>query len=417
MDSITAVKRDCFRLLSLPFELQGLILSLSLDSGVSPTCLACLSPDLHSVIVSLLHTHIYLPSIDHLIRFLAPLSGSRKYATQYARSFTFSIPGVPGGSTHGGRESAPGSPNASQARQLNNRLLLASQAIQLCPNLRDCSLEMFGVRHSSLLTSNDYIADETNAFRIAVSQLKNLTTFAWTTPKENSNFVGFSVAVVDLAFGPLIEGLEEAAIDMDLDGRRIARPKGDVLRYRHPLEEITLHHCIFPSNQGKHFFHLFAKAHPDDEDCLLFSQVKVICIKKAINVNPHYVAFLALFWQLLIDRSSLKEMQAPEWNPIIILEDVYVNSIWGPRLTRDLIVDNLKQLIESHLVDDSEKVEMSHNAYIRALEESVEAKAKLDQQMHEQLHSLQGSQRDDLIRRASERIKIGFVEGAIAGFQ
>lgn len=412
MDSDSTVKGPCFHFQLLPFELQRLILSLALDTGASPACVASLSWPLHSFVVSRLYSHIHLPSLDHLLLFLSAPSGTQREAALHARSFTLSIPGVPGGSTMGGRESAPGSPNVSQARHLDERLLLASRAIQMCPLVQHCSLEMFGVRHSSLLTSNDFIADESNAFRTAISSLKALHTFAWTTPRENVNFVGFSVAIVDLVFEPLVEGLELAALDMHADGRRVAKPKADSQRYRHPLREITLHHCIFPSNHGKHFFQLFAKTHPDDGACLLFPHLSLISIKKAINVDPHNVAFLALFWQMILDRDATSS----DWNPSIVLEDVFVKSIWGVRLTGDLINVCLNRLVALHLVK-AEEVAASNNKFIRALEESIESSVKLDEEMCAKLQSMSQHHRESLIARASQRIKVGFVEGAIAGYE
>jgi hypothetical protein len=274
MDSLsnTAVKRGIFPFLSLPHELQIAILAESLDRGVSVTTLLCLARHLHPEIILLLYTHIFISSNEQLKLFLGGNSSLTKHTAQYARTLTVSLHGVPGSSV-----------DPNQTRQIDKRLLLASRAIQLCPNISHCSLQMFGVRHSSLL-SDGHINEETTAFRIALSHLKSLKSFSWLTPKENLNFVGFSVAVVDLAFEPLIHGLEVAAMDMDVDGHRVIVKDGSQ-RYVHPLEEVTLHHCIFPSDRGRLFFQLFTKRHPDDPSSLLFPRLKVINIKRACNVD------------------------------------------------------------------------------------------------------------------------------------
>jgi len=412
----TVEKDSTFAIFLLPLELQRLVLLFALNNGTSPTTLFTLSPHLYPHVLSLLYSHVDISSRKQLQSFLSTTSGSHKYAKDHARSFTLNVAGVPGGNTLGGRESTPGSP--AQGRQLDDRLLLASKAMQLCPKLEHCSLRMFGVRHSSLLTSNDYITEEANAFRSALSELKHLKSFSWTTAKEDVGSVGFSVAVVDLIFEPLIEGLEEAALDIDLDGRRIVRTRGDSLRYYHPLEEITLHHCIFPSNQGKPFFQLFTKTHPDDSSFLLFPRLTLVCIRKATNVSPVNVAFLALFWQILLDKgsSSTTSLQPINWDPVLVMEDVYVGSIWGPRMVDDLIQQEMEHLVEASLVEEQGKM-TSSNVYIRALEESVEMGVKLDAELSTFVRSMQQWQRDDLIRKACNRVDIKHIEGSIASYQ
>jgi hypothetical protein len=407
-----------FPLFSLPHELQCLILQFAINDGTSPTTLLCLSPHLYQDVISLLYSDIEINSKKQLQAFSSAISGSHKYAAEYARSFTFTIIGVPGGATQGGRESTPSSPRLrpSQIRQLDNRLLLASQAAQLCPKIEHCNFQMFGVRHSSLLTSNEYIIEEANAFQSALSGLKSLKSFSWTTAKEDLTVRGFSVAVVDLIFEPLIEGLEEAALDIATDGHRIARVKGDLLRYRHPLEQITLHNCKFPSDEGRKFFQLFAKTHPDDDEFLLFPQLDLICIRKAAHVNPVYVAFLALFWQSQIDFVSTQSRQSSNWNPILVMEDAYVGSIYGPKMEDDLIRHAMRQLLESCLCKEQEKAPSS-NAYIRALEESVQMGVHLDSRLCERIRSMQQWQRDDLIRKACNRVHIKHIQGTIASYQ
>lgn len=417
----TLERHGVFSFFSLPLELQHLILFFAYSNGTSPTTLLTLSPRLYPHVLSLLYTHVAISSKKQLHRFLTTASASHKHAKEYTRRFTLNVAGVPGGNTQGGRESTLGSPRlglSHGSRQLDNRLLLASKAVQSCPKLEHCDLRMFGVRHSSLLTSHDYIAEEASAFRSALSGLKHLQSFSWTTAKEDVASVGFSVAVVDLVFEPLIEGLEEAALDLDLDGRRIRRGKGDSLRYHHPLEKVTLHHCIFPSNQGKQFFQLFTKTHPDDCDFLLFPRVNLVCIRKATNVSPINVAFLALFWQLHLERSfsSIISRQPLDWNPILVMEDVYVGSIWGPKMADDLIQQEMEQLVNACLGKEEEKT-TSSNAYIRALEESVEMSARLDQELSALVRSMQQWQRDHLIRKARSRVHIKHIEGSIASYQ
>lgn len=405
-----------FRFRSLPQELQFIILSLALEAGTSPTNLLSLTPALYADVVFLLYSRLAIPSIEKLHHFLSSTSNSSKYAKDYTRSITFHIPGVPGGNMIGGRTSVPGSP--AKTRNLDDRLLRTSQAILLCPNLRHCSIEMYGVRHSSLLTSNDYIAEEANAFRKAISQLKHLQTFTWIPPETSQ---GISVAFVDLTFEPLIEGLEEAALDLDSTGRRRRLNDEDKSqRYHHPLEQITLHNAIFPSNQGRAFFRLFATKHPDDEEFLLFPRLNLICIKKSTNVNPINVAFLALSWQLYLDRDSEYTYQAFNWNPIIEMEDVFVGSLWGPIMTDNLIRQHVEHLVQScYSCTNREQAAIAHsdNAYIRALEESVEMNVKLDEEVKEQIKQMSQQQLERLVSMACKRIRVQSVEGAVASYQ
>lgn len=425
---------DHFAFMRLPFELQQAVLAMAFaDRGISKVALLTVCSSIHDLLLPMLYAEIHLSSIKQALAFVDNRSGSRKHATRLARSYTFTLVGVPGGSTRGGRESAPGSPrrghDGSSTAHLsgNDRLLLAAQAALLCPALEHLTLEMFGKRHSTLLTSSDYLAEEANTFRLCLSRLRGLRTFSWITPRINHNFVGFSVAVVDLAFGPLIEGLQAAAVDMTPDGRRVQHRKGSLARYAHTLEQITLHHCIFPLSAypNESFFYLFAQHHPDDEDWLLFPHLQCITVRTAINVDPRSVALLALTWQLRLDTSSKHVLRPverhqlsmnPGWDPTILLSDAFVKSIWGPKITSEAIRGEIVSFVQQAGRRCASAAEpQSANLYIRALEESANDLPRLSEVGQARLVNLTQQQLDCIVQRTCDRVKITTVADAIAG--
>lgn len=421
-----------FPLQDLPYELQETIIRIAIqepeNSRLAFLTVCKLCKDITTVS---LYSHIQICSIPQCLRFLENDSGAKKYAHLHTRNFTFTLIGVPGGSIKGGRESAPSSPKLETKKiddrlRGNDRLLLASRAVHLCPLIEHCTFEMFGVRHSSLLTSTNYLDEEANSFRSALSRLKYLQSFAWITPRVNHNFVGVSVAVVDLAIAPMVEGLQAAATDMDDSGRRILRKKGALDRFPHPLRCITLHHCIFPTPaySNESFFLLFAQSHPDDEDWFLFPQLQEIIVRTANNVDPKMVAYLALIWQLRLDPFLynshppvlLHQLEHPKAakDPKIILSDTFVNSIWGPRVTGDLIDMHLKTFLEPISQPDSQE-QPSSNPLIRALEESTNTQPTLSEKWKARLQNLNDWQKKKILQRARQRVLISTVADAIAG--
>jgi hypothetical protein len=290
---------------------------------------------------------------------------------------------------------------------------------------------MFGVRHSTLLTSSTFLNEVANAFRQALSDLPTLKTFAWITPRINFNFIGFSVAVVDLAFSPMIEGLQAAAVHMTPDQRRVKHERGSTVRRAHSLETITLHHCIFPLSAyaNESLFFLLAQTHPDDEDWLLFPNLRKIVIRTAINVDPRSVAYLVLCWQLRIDRATehfrndveaFQQSRNPLWDPHIKLTNTYVNSIWGPAVTMEAIREKVQTLLDeckaSHNDDDSgETPSVSRNPYIRALEESTDTQTRLTNRWSERIRQLQNGQLAQIVDRACARVQVEELANAIAG--
>lgn len=421
-----------FQLQDLPYELQEAILRIAFkDPSISRLSLLTTCNLWKDITLLILYSDIELCSIQQCLTFLDAESGAKKYSHLHTRNFTFTLIGVPGGSTRGGRESAPSSPNLGSKKtderlRGNNRLLLASRAALHCPLAEHCTFEMFGVRHSSLLTSSEYLDEEANTFRSALANLKQLKSFSWITPRVNHNFVGFSVAVVDLAIAPMVEGLQAAATDIDDSGRRILLDGGSLERFTHPLQRITLHHCIFPTTAypNESLFLLFAQSHPDDEDWLLFPQLQEIVIRTATNVDPKAVAFLALIWQLRLDafmieshpRVILHQLQHKNAakDPKIVLSDTFVNSIWGPRVTKDLIDLHLNTFLMTVQEPDNPE-QLSANPLIRALEESANTQPSLSERWKTRLQKLQEWQRKEIIQRARERVVISSVADAIAG--
>lgn len=421
-----------FPLQDLPYELQEVILRIAFeDSTISRLALLTTCKLFKKITLTKLYSDIEICSIRQCLKFLDEKSSAKIYAPSHTRDFTFTLIGVPGGSTRGGRESAPSSPNLEGKKidhnlRGNDRLLLASRAVLLCPLIEKCTFEMFGVRHSSLLTSSEYLDEEANTFKTALASLKHLKSFAWITPRVNHNFVGVSVAVVDLAISPLVEGLQAAATDIDDSGRRISLERGSLARFTHPLQQITLHHCIFPTTaySNESLFLLFAQSHPDDEDWLLFPQLQKVIIRTANNVDPKAVAFLALIWQLRLDTIMIESHpptiihqlnhQNAATDPKIILSDTFVNSIWGPRVTENLISLHLENFLMSVKQPNSSE-QPSSNPLIRALEESANSQPTLSERWQIRLQKLQDWQKKEILLRARERVVISSVADAIAG--
>lgn len=194
-------------LLALPLEVQRSILACCLHANLTALLQTC--HHIHDVCIPLLYTDIRLTTLSALELFVTRLSGARRHSPRWTTSLTVHLPGVPGG---GGSELNTGVVTITSGGG-KRRLLLAAQALQLCPMVETVSIEMYGVRHSPLL-AEELIEAEYAAFKGALASLGRLRHLHWITP-ESARFVGFSVAVVDQIFEPLVEGLYDAAMGQE----------------------------------------------------------------------------------------------------------------------------------------------------------------------------------------------------------
>lgn len=405
-------------LLAFPFEVQRAILAHCLDVHVTALLQTC--THIHDACLPLLYTDIRLTTLRALVCFVRPTSGAHRHASSWTRSFALNLPGVPGGRVPSpvAPASAPAPAPASENGEgvdpdteasPQDRLLLAAKAMLLCPLAEAVSIEMYGVRHSPLLTDPTAIDAERTTFQHALAALPRLRRFRWITP-ESARFVGFSVAVVDQAFAPLVEGLYDAATgqepipgdgqgdegetedeDEDEEEEEEEEEEWDLqqeeaeeaeeerrLRHesengqaalalgpwvpvgpgqgQHPLEDIELHHVQFASDRGRRLFSLLGSAGPQGH---LFARLSSVTVRSAINVAPAGPAFLALVWELRRSPhvGSSREWQrgggqereeAEEARPRrILLADAFISSIWGDRVTTQSIREQVEAILAS----------------------------------------------------------------------
>ncbi|TKY86163.1 hypothetical protein EX895_004988 [Sporisorium graminicola] len=178
---------------------QAYIDSLSADNNIASVL--CTSNLLRDLFLPKLYASIHIHSLDQLSRFVHPDSGAHIHAPRYTlAALTINIPGVPGG--------GDGTSTAAGKKQSRDRLVLASQALQLCRNVQSVSLEFFSIRHSEILTSDDLRAHEARVFKEAVQGLGRVKRFRWVPPRRDANAIrGLSIVVVDQVVASLAQGL------------------------------------------------------------------------------------------------------------------------------------------------------------------------------------------------------------------
>lgn len=193
-------------LTSLPPEILHLIAQTYISDldAVSSNITSVLSTCslFHSLFLPELYSSISLLSLTQLARFVSPTSGAHIHAPRYTTGcITINIPGVPGG----GDGSFPTPASMSRSR---DRLLLASQALAMCPRVKEVSLEFFSVRHSEILTSDEFRLTEAKAFEDAVKGLERVQRFRWVPPRCDKDAIrGLSIVIVDQAVPALARGL------------------------------------------------------------------------------------------------------------------------------------------------------------------------------------------------------------------
>lgn len=196
--------RSSLQLASMPPEILHLIADeyiSSLPPKVTSALTACKL--FYDLLLPKLYSSITLFSVDQLSRFVDPSSGAHSYCPLYTHgSIVINIPGVPGG----GDGTLP-STAAGMARS-RDRLLLASHALSLCPHVRNVSLEFFSIRHSEILTSDEFRKTEAEALIAAVTGLSCVKSFRWVPPRcDPSAIRGLSIVIVDQVIPSLAKGL------------------------------------------------------------------------------------------------------------------------------------------------------------------------------------------------------------------
>lgn len=312
--SYTSKMIDCsrrVRLTQLPPEILHLIAdhyiySLNIDATsasnniVSVLATCTLFRDLF---LPKLYSSITLYSVDQLCRFVSPSSGSHTYSPLYTNdSLTINIPGVPGG---GDGTMIPTALGMARSR---DRLLLASQALALCPRVLKVSLEFFSIRHSEILTSDEFRNTEARALEEAVKGLKEVRYFRWVPPRcDPSAIMGLSIVIVDQVIPSLAKGLVGCT----------------------NLETLELWNTMLPSSGGADLaaalIHI-ATSRPADR-CLNLN----LNLRSVTGLEPKTVSDLAL--------------ATP---PIKVnIADGFVGSIWGARIDKGAVEECMRDTLDS----------------------------------------------------------------------
>lgn len=195
------------QLTSLPTEILHLIAQAYVEdlhpASCNITSVLTTCSLFRDLLLPKLYASIRIYSVDQLSRFVDPSSGAYIYAPRYTLdSIVINIPGVPGG---GDGTLAPGAAGMARSR---DRLLLAAQALSLCPQVRSVSLEFFSIRHSEILTSDEFRLKEAQAFEDAVKGLSKVQKFRWVPPRCDANAImGLSIVIVDQVIPSLAKGL------------------------------------------------------------------------------------------------------------------------------------------------------------------------------------------------------------------
>lgn len=195
------------QLASLPPEILHLIANAYIDdldpSSNNITSVLSTCSLFRDLFLPKLYSNITIYSVDQLSRFVDPSSGAHVYCpTLTTDSITINIPGVPGG----GDGTFPF--NADGMSRSRDRVLLASQALALCPKVEKVSLEFFSIRHSEILTSDEFRQTEALALEHAIKGLKRVKHLRWVPPRCDANAImGVSIVIVDQVIPSLAKGL------------------------------------------------------------------------------------------------------------------------------------------------------------------------------------------------------------------
>ncbi|SOV02647.1 uncharacterized protein UDID_03528 [Ustilago sp. UG-2017a] len=352
-------------LVSLPPEILHLIaqhyisdLPLATAAENNTTSVLTTCTLFHDLFLPKLYSSICIYSLDQLSRFISPTSGSHRYCPIYTlNSITINIPGVPGG---GDGTSLFGNPEGSASRS-RDRLLLASQALSLCTNVEEVSLEFFSVRHSEILTTDEFRLTEALAFENAVKGLQRSKRFRWAPPRCDANAImGLSIVIVDQIIPSLAKGLVGCG----------------------KLETLELWNTMLPLTGGA-----------DLADSLIHisssrsqSRSLNLNLRSVTGLDPKTVSSLAL--------------ASP---PIRVnIADGFIGSIWGARID--------KNAVEECIRDTLDPSGSSRNSSLDSSPSSSEASSTATSRATTPELLIQ-----DTLAKASEMVNIRVLQGGIAG--
>ncbi|KIS69596.1 uncharacterized protein UMAG_02131 [Mycosarcoma maydis] len=350
------------QLTSMPPEILHLIaqayigdLNLSSNNVASVLSACSLFRDLF---LPKLYASITIHSVSQLSRFVSPSSGARVYSPQYTLdSLIINIAGVPGG---GDGTWAPTVAGMSRSR---DRLLLASQALALCCQVRNVSLEFFSIRHSEILTSDEFRWTEAKAFEDAVKGLSRVRKFRWVPPRCDANaIIGLSIVIVDQVIPSLAKGLCGC----------------------HELETLELWNTMLPESGGADLAQsLIRITHQRKRQGV--DRPLELNLRSVTGLDPKTVSDLAL------SRPPIK----------INIADGFVGSIWGARIDKHAVQECMRATLSPTASTTSS------NTASPTLSETSNIDTSRATTPEMLIH--------DTLAKASENIRIIELQGGIAG--
>lgn len=342
------------QLVSLPPEILHLIAQSyidDLDPTSNITSVLTTSHLFYSLFLPKLYSSISIYSLSQLARFVAPSSGAHIHSPRYTTgSITINIPGVPGGGD------GTVMPTAVGMARSRDRLLLASQALALCPNVREVSLEFFSVRHSEILTTDEFRLAEATAFETAICGLGRVERFRWVPPRCDANAImGLSIVIVDQVIPPLARGLVGCT----------------------NLHTLELWNTMLPDDGGAHLasslIHIATTSGGDVQ----------LNLRSVTGLDPRTVSDLAL--------------ADP---PVKVnIADGFVGSIWGARIDKRVVEECMRDTLDPASSTSERSSPSSSEA------SSIDTSRATSPEMLLQ----------DTLAKACENVHITILQGGVAG--
>lgn len=314
----------------------------------------------HDLFLPKLYSSICIYSLDQLSRFIASTSGSHRYCPTYTTdNLIINIPGVPGG---GDGTSLIGN-NAEGASRSRDQLLLASQALAVCPSVEQVSLEFFSVRHSEILTSDEFRHTEAKAFEEAVKGLKKVKRFRWVPPRCDANAImGLSIVIVDQIIPSLAQGLVGCQ----------------------ELETLELWNTMLPLSGGADLA----------QSLIHISASRALTHLRPLNLNLRSVTGL--------DPKTVSDLALASPPIRVNIADGFIGSIWGARID--------KNAVEECIRDTLDPSGSSRNSTNESSPSSSEASSIATSRATTPDLLIQ-----DTLAKASEMVNIRVLQGGIAG--
>ncbi|SNX85518.1 uncharacterized protein MEPE_04227 [Melanopsichium pennsylvanicum] len=301
-----------------------------------------------------LYSNICIYSLDQLSRFVSPTSGAHIYCPHYTLdTLTINIPGVPGGGD-GTLPSTVGGMSRSR-----DRLLLASLALSLCPKVQKVSLEFFSIRHSEILTSDNFRATEAQAFENAIKGLKSVKHLRWVPPRCDTNPIrGLSIVIVDQVIPSLAKGLIGCE----------------------NLETLELWNTMLPLTRGSDLAQSLIQICTVRQD---WKRTMNLNLRSITGLDPKVVSNLVL--------------ASP---PIKVnIADGFVGSIWGARIDKHAVQECMRDTLNLNRDSTSSTSQTSSKASSIATSRTTSPELLIQ----------------TTLAKASENINITILQGGIAG--